>query len=50
MVMTKICETCKQEFVITKHQTTKRYCSAPCSKGYYKSTNKKMRTGGGKYA
>ncbi len=39
--MTKLCETCGKEFSITKYQTTKKYCSAQCSGGYYQTANAK---------
>ena len=50
VVDTKQCATCGQHFVITKHQKTKRYCSAVCSDGWTKKrTNKATYKIGGKY-
>jgi len=40
---TKNCETCGKGFLINKWQTKKRYCSGPCTQGYYHSANKKRK-------
>ena len=41
--MIRICPTCEKEFEITKFQKQKVYCSGPCSKGYYNTSNKKRK-------
>jgi len=41
--MKKNCITCGKEFDITKWQKKKRYCSGPCSQGYYNTANNKYR-------
>jgi hypothetical protein len=41
--MKKNCETCGKEFEITQWQKKKKYCSGPCSQGYYNTANHKYR-------
>jgi hypothetical protein len=39
----KYCETCGGSFTPSQWQKTKRFCSGPCTNGWYNKTNSKYR-------